>query len=310
MKRRTFLQNSSFALGAAMLPKTLSAAHHGGAHRRSVHIFSKHLQFLDYAAMAKQAAALGFDGVDLTVRPKGHVEPANATRDLPRAVKALRDHNLPPLMCTTAFASADDPHFDSTLDAIAEAGIKHLRMGYFRPTPGTHPANQLKEIRHSLPSLVKRLEERGLNGAFQNHAGAKHIGSSLWEYWQILQDVDPSVLGIQFDIRHAVAERGASWQREFEIAAPKISSLVVKDFKWIEDEKTGLPDLLNTPLDEGWVDFPCYFKMVDDAKINVPISLHYEYDLGGAGKGRRELTLPLQDVYATMKRDLDILRGW
>ena len=68
--------------------------------------------------------------------------------------------------------------------------------------------------------------------------------------------------------------------------------------------------MLNTPLDEGWVDFPRYFKMVDDAKINVPISLHYEYDLGGAGKGRRELTLPLQDVYATMKRDLDILRGW
>ncbi|MBT5903398.1 MAG: sugar phosphate isomerase/epimerase, partial [Opitutaceae bacterium] len=84
------MQNSSVALGAAMLPKTLSAALHGGDHRRSVHIFSKHLQFLDYEAMAKQAAVLGFDGVDLTVRPKGHVEPADATRDLPRAAKALR----------------------------------------------------------------------------------------------------------------------------------------------------------------------------------------------------------------------------
>lgn len=310
MKRRTFLQNSSVALGAAMLPPTLRAAHHHGAHRRSVHLFSKHLQFLDYAAMAEQAAAIGFDGVDLTVRPGGHVEPTNATRDLPRAAKALRDHGLPPLMCTTAFASVKDDHFESALDAIAESGIKHLRMGYYRPTPGTHPADRLQEIRQSLPPLVKALEQRGLNGAFQNHAGARHIGSSLWEYWQILQDVDPSVLGIQFDIRHAVAERGASWQNEFEIAAPKISSLVIKDFKWIEQEKTGLPELLNTPLDEGWVDFPRYLKMVDDAKIEVPISLHYEYELGGADKGRRELTIPHADVYAAMQRDLDRLRAW
>jgi sugar phosphate isomerase/epimerase len=310
MKRRTFLQNSSIALGAAMLPKTLNAAHHGGGHRRSVHLFSKHLQFLDYDAMAEKAAAIGFDGVDLTVRPGGHVEPANATRDLPRAVKALRAHNLPPLMCTTAILSTDDPHFESTLDAIAESGIKHLRMGYYRPKPGTHPADRLKEIRQSLPPLVKALEKRGLNGGFQNHAGASHIGSSLWEYWQILQDVDPSVLGLQFDIRHAVAERGASWQNEFDIAAPKISSLVVKDFKWIEEEKTGLPELLNTPLDEGWVDFPRYFKMVDKAKLDVPISLHYEYALGGADKGRRELTIPHADVYAAMKRDLNTLRGW
>lgn len=309
MKRRTFIQNSSIALGATLLPRALDAAHHSNVHKRSVHVFSKHLQFLDYESMATQAAAIGFDGVDLTVRPKGHVEPEHAARDLPRAVQALRDHNLPPLMCTTAIASVEDPHFESTLDAIAESGIRHLRMGYFRPTPGTHPADQLKEIRRTLPPLVKALEKRGLNGAFQNHAGAKHIGSSLWEYWQILQDVDPSVLGIQFDIRHAVAERGASWQREFEIAAPKISSLVVKDFKWVENEKTGLPELLNTPLQEGWVNFPRYFAMLDERKISVPISLHYEYDLGGAGKGRREVTLPHATIYATMKRDLDILRS-
>ena len=310
MKRRTFLQNSTVALGAAILPQTLSAAHHGGNHRRSVHLFSKHLQFLDYDAMATQAAEIGFDGVDLTMRPKGHVEPANAAYDLPRAVRALEKAGLPPLMCTTGFSSVNDDHFESTLDAIADAGITHLRMGYFRYNEKQHPAELLADIHRELPALAKALEKRGLNGGLQNHAGARNIGASMWEYWQILDDIDPTVLGIQFDIRHAVAERGASWQREVDIAAPKISSLVIKDFKWVEDEKTGLPKILNTPLGEGWVDFPRYLKMIDEAQINAPISLHYEYDLGGAGKGNRELTIPKQDVYAAMKRDLNILRGW
>lgn len=310
MKRRTFLQNSSVALGATMLPRALSASHHDHARQRSVHVFSKHLQFLDYDHMAAKAAEIGFDGVDLTVRPGGHVLPENAKRDLPRAAKALRENDLAPLMCTTGFTSINDAHVESTLDAIAEAGIRHLRMGYFRPDANLHPVDQLKKIRHELPPLVEALRSRSLNGAFQNHAGARHIGSSLWEYWQLLQDVDPTVLGIQFDIRHAVAERGASWQREFEIASPKISSLVVKDFKWIEEEETGLPKLLNTPLDEGWVDFPRYFAMVDEAQISVPISLHYEYDLGGADHGKRELTIPEKAVYAAMKRDLNILRKW
>ena len=32
-----------------------------------IHIFSKHLQFLNYRDMADAARTLGFDGIDLTV---------------------------------------------------------------------------------------------------------------------------------------------------------------------------------------------------------------------------------------------------
>ncbi|MBK7338584.1 MAG: hypothetical protein IPJ00_21720 [Saprospirales bacterium] len=38
---------------------------------RDIHIFSKHLQWLDFEQMAKTAAEIGFDGVDLTVVRKG-----------------------------------------------------------------------------------------------------------------------------------------------------------------------------------------------------------------------------------------------
>ena len=44
--------------------------------------------------MAAVAKEIGFDGVELTVRPKGHVLPENARRDLPKAVAAIKEHGL------------------------------------------------------------------------------------------------------------------------------------------------------------------------------------------------------------------------
>jgi hypothetical protein len=37
--------------------------------------------------------------------------------------------------------------------------------------------------------------------------------------------------------------------------------------------------------------------------------LHFEYPLGGADKGNRTLTIPKEDVFAAMKKDLGRVRG-
>ena len=44
----------------------------------------------DYNEMSKVVAEMGFDGVDLTVRPQGHVLPERVEADLPKAVEAIR----------------------------------------------------------------------------------------------------------------------------------------------------------------------------------------------------------------------------
>jgi hypothetical protein len=49
-------------------------------------IFSKHLQWLNVADAARLAADIGFDGIDLTVRKGGHIEPSRAAEELPRAL--------------------------------------------------------------------------------------------------------------------------------------------------------------------------------------------------------------------------------
>ena len=59
------------------------------------------------------------------------------------------------------------------------------------------------------------------------------------------------------------------------------------------------------------VDFSRYFRMLKDAGMNYPASLHCEYDLGGANKGRRELTRPASEVLAAIRQDVEkVKRLW
>ena len=52
------------------------------------------------------------------------------------------------------------------------------------------------------------------------------------------------------------------------------------------------------------VDFSTYFRLLKQYGVNVPISMHYEYDLGGAEHGDRTLKVEPQVIYDAMKRDL------
>ncbi len=301
--RRHFLNTAALAT-AALATGRLHGEPGPVGDAPPVHVFSKHLQFLDYEELGTKAAELGFDGVDLTVRPGGHVEPANVTRDLPRAAAALRAAGLDLVLCTTALTTMEDPAAERLLDAIAEAGFRQLRLGWHRyPADLSLPAalEHFKPVAHALATA---LQQRGLQGAFQNHSGAAYIGASLWELWQILDGIDPAVLGLQFDIRHATAERGLSWPNEFRLAAPKIASLALKDFKWIENPATGRGMVVDTPLSAGWVDWAAYAALLREHALTAPASLHFEYELGGAEHGRRELTLPPETVFEAMRSDL------
>ena len=52
---------------------------------------------------------VALSGVDLTVRPKGHVLPERAAEDLPRAFEAIRSHGVEVPMISTELVSASDP---------------------------------------------------------------------------------------------------------------------------------------------------------------------------------------------------------
>src|SRR5205085_2743537 len=86
----------------------------------------------NYDELGKNAKQIGFDGVDLTVRAKGHVLPENATADLPRAYDAIRKHGLSVPMITTNILRADEPTTRPILRAAGALKIPYWKIGYYR----------------------------------------------------------------------------------------------------------------------------------------------------------------------------------
>ncbi|MEZ7506954.1 sugar phosphate isomerase/epimerase family protein [Flavobacterium sp. Arc2] len=266
-----------------------------------VNIFSKHLQFLDYKTTGEIAAEMGFSGVDLTVRPGGHVLPENVKTDLPIAVNAIRKSGINCTMITTAIESTNNPLDIDILQTAAANKITYYRPNWYKYKEGQSMEDALLYYQAEIRKLGMLNKELGLIGCYQNVDGTV-VGSSFWEVKKIIETVDPKYFGSQYDIRHAMVEGGNSWQNGLQLLEPNIKTIVLKDFKW--GKVNGKWEAINVPVGEGMVDFDKYFKLLKHYKLKPPVSLHIEYDLGGAEQGKQKITVDKKIVFDAIKRDL------
>jgi len=266
-----------------------------------VHLFSKHLQFLDLKQAGQMAAELGFNGLDLTVRPKGHVLPENVTSDLPKAIKDIKASGSTCMMMTTAVSDAANKLDTDVIETAAELGVKYYRADWFKYKEDLTLEQSLELYMEKVRQLGEFNRVNNIVGCYQNHSGLK-VGASVWEVKKILEKVDPAYFGAQYDIRHAVAEGGRSWPNGVKLLKDQIKTIVLKDFKW--GRVDGKWQIVNVPIGEGMVDFAAYFKLLKSFNLKPPVSLHLEYPLGGAEKGRSEITVDPKIVYDAMKKDL------
>src|SRR5947199_7134500 len=122
-------RRAMLAGGAALMSRPLVSNPLPSKEKLKVAIFSKHLQFISGEALAKAIAELGFDGVDITVRKGGHVEPERVARDLPALAAIFKQHGLEVPMITTDIVDAATPFAEDILKTMAGLGIHHYRFG-------------------------------------------------------------------------------------------------------------------------------------------------------------------------------------
>ncbi len=266
-----------------------------------VSIFSKHLQFLDYKTSGAMAAEMGFSGVDLTVRPKGHVLPKDVDKVLPEAIKAIKKGGSICKMITTSIESVSNPLDVAIIKAAAEQDVEFYRTNWFKYKKEVSMQESLMYYAEEIRKLGELNKQYGIVGCYQNHAGTK-VGASYWEVKKILETVNTKYFGAQYDIRHAMAEGGKSWENGLQLLQEHIKVIVLKDYLW--KQVNGKWELVNVPIGEGMVDFDAYFKLLKKYNLKPPVSLHLEYDLGGAEKGNSVITVPQKVVYDAMKKDL------
>ncbi len=196
MDRREFLQvtgtgivggglSSGFVMGTAMAVDT------AGNVVPELHLFSKHLQFLDYTEMANAAVEIGLNGLDLTVRPGGHVEPENFERDLPAAISAIKKAGLSCEMMTTNIVGTQNARDRDLLVLARSLGVKSYRLGGLRYDENIEPMVSVNQYRAQLAALASWNREIGINGLYQNHSGDERFGAAIWDAYLVLKDLDP-----------------------------------------------------------------------------------------------------------------------
>lgn len=304
MNRRNFIQTTGLsAVGLSLSGKGLaSSILTSGAVKRPICAFTKCLQFLSFDEIGEALSFLGFDGADITLRPGGQVEPSEVKTELPLAVKTLQKYKIEIPMVVTSITNPDDPLTISTLQALADLGIKYYRTGWLNYEASKTIQQNLDEHRKTFEKLATLNEKLGIHGGYQNHSGAS-VGSPVWDIYELVKNVNPEYLGVQYDIRHAVTEGGYSWILGMKRVAPWIRTIDIKDFVW---EKTPAGTWLqkNVLLGEGMVNFDQFLKEYASLKVEAPISIHFEYDLGGAELGKKEITMDRMKIFGMMKKDL------
>lgn len=310
MTRREFTKKSALAMG--FLPflniENGILRDKDNSQPLAVHLFSKHLQFLSYKQAGEQAAEMGFQGLDLTVRPKGHVLPESVAQDLPKALEDIKKGGSSCIMMTTAVADASNQTDINVLKTAAEHGIKYYRPDWFKYSESNTMEADLEYYQQKIKALSSINEQFGIIGCYQNHAG-RSVGASIWEIKKILELVNTDYFGAQYDIRHAMVEGGLSWENGLKLIKPSIKTIVLKDYKWGQIDGIWKP--INVPIGEGMVDFKTYFSILKAYQINVPVSLHLEYDLGGAEKGKKSISIDKNIVFRAMQKDLKtVQRLW
>ena len=272
MSRRQFLSRTLAAAPVVALTTAGAVAAVPGK-LPPVCLFSKPLQSMDCKALAKACKAAGLDGVDLTVRPGGHVEPDRVDADLPAAVDAMRAEGIEVIMITTKYTDVKGPNVTGVLARAAALGIPYVRIGSHQYDAHGPIAPQVEKFTAELRALAVEAEKAGITLGYHNHSGGNNFGAPVWDLCDAIEAVNSPRLGSNFDIGHATVEGAYSgWEINARRIAPHVKMVAVKDFVWKKNKTEWVP------LGEGRVDTTRGLALLREAGCFAgPISIHIEY---------------------------------
>jgi sugar phosphate isomerase/epimerase len=240
MKRRDFLEVTAGALlaGSATVRPTFGAQSAGPSARSAasgglkVDIYSRHLQWLRTAdEVAAAAIEMGYDGVNVTVRPyPGHVNPENVGKELPPFVAAIRKHGLLVRSITTNISDADSPNAEQIVAAASALGITHYWWGTYRYDLTKPIIEQLDALKPRVAKIAAMSEKYKMTAAYHTYSMAATIGSTVWDLLYLLRDHDPKYVGFHWDTGHESHHLNGMSEVNLRAAGPYVVALAVKDY--------------------------------------------------------------------------------
>ena len=238
-------------------------------------LFSQNLAQIEYPELGDIVKQMGFDGVDLTVRPGGHVEPRLANVDLVRAFEVMDGEGLAIPVITTALTTAMDRTAVPVLALAGMSGARVFRPGYWPYGGNPNIMLRLAEVQRDFVGLMNIGRQYNLAGAFHNQVG-DNVGAAIWDVQRVIEPLDPALAGFYFDPCNATAEGGGGgWEIALRLALPRIKAVTIQDFVW--EKRNGRWQMTRCPLGQGMVDWTKFFQILAQAGYMGPVTLEAGY---------------------------------
>ena len=269
--------------------------------------FTKSFQDLSIDEVCGVFKKLGLDGLDLTVRPGGHIAPERVDIELPRAVQAAEQQGLKILFLTTAITDAN-PRAEQLIATASRLGIDRIKLGYYRYRPLGSLAGQMDEVRRRLRSVVKLAARYAVRPCIHIHSGA-FIPSHGTLLYELVRDFSPKEIGAYVDSLHMVKEGGGEgWRQGLDLLAPWIAMSSIKNFQWFTThrDKVGQQRWQTkvVPVADGIAPMPDFIAALKKLGFDGILSLHSEYK--GHGSWR---DLDTKACIAQTAKDLSFVRS-
>ena len=141
--------------------------------------------------LAEHVRGLGFDAIELPVRPGYPVHPDNVTLELPRAAKRLAESGL-------HIASIAGPTDEKTIAACADAGVPVIRICVGIDADG-YLATEAR-LQHEYDALAPVLHHYGITLGIQNHCD--RCVSNAMGLRSLIGKYDPKTIAAVWDAAH------------------------------------------------------------------------------------------------------------
>ncbi|MBS7611818.1 sugar phosphate isomerase/epimerase [Candidatus Bathyarchaeota archaeon] len=259
-------------------------------------VFAKMFQKLPLPEFASIMADIGFEGVDLTVRPGGYIAPEEVEEKLPEAIDIVKSKGLSIPIITTSIVDANEPYAEETFKTASECGVKYLKLGYWLYEGFGKLKAQIENIRKSLREIEKLSRKYCINAAIHTHSGM-FLTAEPAVVLEILRDFNPDFVGAYIDPGHMVVEGGlAGWLMGMDMLNNRIRMVAVKDFAWIKRGNSWKAEVV--PLGEGLVPWRKVFEILKRIDFKGPVSIHCEYE-----------EISLREIIEQARKDLNYVRN-
>ena len=274
-------------------------------------LFTDNLADLSVRDACREAKAAGFDGLDLTLRPGGHVLPASAEAGLAAAHETAEAEGVVIGMVSTSVTAVESPHAEAII-AAAHHSIRNFKLGYWRYEKFGSLARQLDAARSKLQGLIKLCARYGIRPCVHIHSGPILSNGPL--LYLLLKDFSPEEVGAYVDPMHMALEGGLSgWEMTLDLVAPWIALVGMKNYAL---HPTGRDShgqqrfaVEYVPLADGVAPLPEFCQRLRQLKYDGVVSLHSEYKKRTSRRGPLSTAELLQQSAADLRYVKRLLVG-